>query len=122
MAQVVLARSAIAALKGLDYLVAEAVLDALGELERDPMVGHALRGRLAGLRSYRVGADRRGVRGAFVDPGPAADTPDVGSRAPEMGGDRPWVRGRERPQWRRRCQDHLTATRPRWRATGPQPE
>lgn len=58
MAGVVLARSATAALKDLGYLVAGAVLDALGELERDPMVGHALRGRLAGLRSYRVGAYR----------------------------------------------------------------
>ncbi len=35
-----------------------AVLDALGELERDPMVGHALRGRLTGLRSYRIGVYR----------------------------------------------------------------
>lgn len=58
MAGVVLARSAAAALEDLDYLVAEAVLDALGELERDPMVGHALRGRLTGLRSYRVGVYR----------------------------------------------------------------
>lgn len=58
MARVVLARSAAAALKDLAYLVAEAVLDALGALERDPMVGHALRGRLTGLRSYRVGVYR----------------------------------------------------------------
>lgn len=58
MARVVLARSASAALKDLDHLVAEAVLDALGELERDPLIGHALRGRLTGLRSYRVGVYR----------------------------------------------------------------
>jgi len=58
MAKVVLAKSARAALDGLDYLVAEAVLDALGELERDPLTGHALRGRLTGLRSYRVGVYR----------------------------------------------------------------
>lgn len=58
MARVVLARSASVALEDLDHLVADAVLDALGELERDPMVGHALRGRLTGLRSYRVGAYR----------------------------------------------------------------
>ncbi|MGH2957603.1 MAG: type II toxin-antitoxin system RelE family toxin [Solirubrobacterales bacterium] len=31
---------------------------ALGSLERDPAVGHALRGRLRGLRSLRVGAYR----------------------------------------------------------------
>jgi mRNA interferase RelE/StbE len=58
VARVVLARSASAALNELDYLVADAVLDALGELERDPVVGHALRGRLTGLRSYRVGVYR----------------------------------------------------------------
>jgi mRNA interferase RelE/StbE len=58
VAKVFLARSARAALNGLDYLVAEAVLDALGELERDPLAGHALRGRLTGLRSYRVGVYR----------------------------------------------------------------
>lgn len=33
-------------------------MDALGALERDPMTGHQLRGRLAGLRSYRVGVYR----------------------------------------------------------------
>lgn len=58
MTRVVVARSASAALKVLDYLVAEAVLDSLGELERDPMVGNALRARLTGLRSYRVGVYR----------------------------------------------------------------
>ena len=58
MPKVFLALSARAALDGLDYLVAEAVLDALGELERDPLAGHALRGRLTGLRSYRVGVYR----------------------------------------------------------------
>ncbi|CAN5836559.1 hypothetical protein BH23ACT10_BH23ACT10_22990 [soil metagenome] len=58
MARVVLARSASVALKDLDHLVADAVVDALGELERDPMVGHALRGRLTGPRSYRVGVYR----------------------------------------------------------------
>lgn len=42
----------------LDHLLAEAILDALGVLERDPEAGHRLRGRLNGLRSYRVGAYR----------------------------------------------------------------
>lgn len=58
MAKVVLARSARTALAQLDFLLADAVLDALGELEREPEAGHALRGRLTGLRSYRVGAYR----------------------------------------------------------------
>jgi mRNA interferase RelE/StbE len=56
--KVVLARSARNALAELDFLLAEAVVDALGELERNPEAGHALRGRLIGLRSYRVGAYR----------------------------------------------------------------
>ncbi len=58
MAKVVLARSARNAISELDFLLADAILDALGELERDPEAGHRLRGRLTGLRSYRVGAYR----------------------------------------------------------------
>ena len=58
MARVFLARTARDALAALDFLRADAVLDALGELERDPHLGHQLRGRLTGLRSYRVGVYR----------------------------------------------------------------
>ncbi len=58
MARVFLTRSARDALAGLDFLLADAVLDALGELEREPEIGHRLRGRLTGLRSYRVGVYR----------------------------------------------------------------
>jgi mRNA interferase RelE/StbE len=58
VARVVLTRTARAALASLDIRRADAVLDALGELERDPRLGHELRGRLAGLRSYRVGVYR----------------------------------------------------------------
>lgn len=58
MAKVVLARSARDALGKFDFLLAEAILDALGELERNPDAGHDLRGRLSGLLSYRVGAYR----------------------------------------------------------------
>ena len=58
MARVFLTRTAREALAALDFLRADAVLDALGELERDPRVGHELRGRLSGLRSYRVGVYR----------------------------------------------------------------
>jgi mRNA interferase RelE/StbE len=54
----VLTRTACEALAALDFLLADAVIDALGELERDPHLGHELRGRLAGLRSYRVGVYR----------------------------------------------------------------
>ena len=58
MAKVFLARSARDALAQLDFLLADAVLDALDVLERDPDAGYALRGRLSGLWSYRVGVYR----------------------------------------------------------------
>ena len=58
MARVYLTRTAREALAALDFLLADAVLDALGELERDQHRGHQLRGRLTGLRSYRVGVYR----------------------------------------------------------------
>jgi mRNA interferase RelE/StbE len=58
MAKVVLARSARAALLAFDWQIAYAVEEALALLERDPFAGHALRGRLRGLRSLRVGSYR----------------------------------------------------------------
>ncbi len=58
MARLYLTRTAREALAALDFLLADAVIDALGELERDPHLGHQLRGRLTGLRSYRVGIYR----------------------------------------------------------------
>lgn len=58
MARVFLARSARDALGQLYYRLADAVLDALGVLERDPEAGYPLRGRLSGLWAYRVGAYR----------------------------------------------------------------
>jgi mRNA interferase RelE/StbE len=42
----------------LDWPLIDAVQDALGLLDRDPLTGHVLRGRLRGLRSLRVGAYR----------------------------------------------------------------
>lgn len=58
MAQVVLARRARSELLALDWPLIDAVDDALGSLERDPLAGHELRGRLRGLRSLRVGSYR----------------------------------------------------------------
>jgi mRNA interferase RelE/StbE len=58
VARVFLSRSARDALAALDFLRADAIVDALGELERDPDAGYELRGRLSGLWSYRVGAYR----------------------------------------------------------------
>lgn len=58
MAKVVLARRARQQLLDLAWPLVDAVEDALGLLERDPHRGHALRGRLSGLRSLRVGTYR----------------------------------------------------------------
>ena len=58
MAKVVLARRVRQQLLDLDWPLVDAVEDALGLLERDPHAGYALRGRLHGLRSLRVGTYR----------------------------------------------------------------
>ena len=58
MARVVLARRARGELLELNWPLIDAIQDALGLLERDPAAGHALRGRLKGLRSLRVGSYR----------------------------------------------------------------
>lgn len=58
MSKVVLARAASRSLLDLPGPLCDAVLDALGLLEREPEAGHLLRGRLTGLRSLRVGAYR----------------------------------------------------------------
>jgi mRNA interferase RelE/StbE len=58
VARVVLARRARAELLDLNWPLIDAIQEALGLLERDPSVGHALRGRLRGLRSLRVGTFR----------------------------------------------------------------
>lgn len=58
MARTVLSRRARLELLGLDWPVADAVVEALGLLEREPRAGYALRGRLSGLRSLRTGSHR----------------------------------------------------------------
>jgi len=58
VARVVLARRARRELFDLGWPLIDAVEDALGLLEREPLAGHALRGRLTGLRSLRVGTYR----------------------------------------------------------------
>jgi mRNA interferase RelE/StbE len=58
VAQVVLARRARRELLDLEWPVIDAVENALGLLEREPDAGYPLRGRLNGLRSFRVGAYR----------------------------------------------------------------
>lgn len=58
MAKVVLARRARQHLFDLDWPLIDAVEEAVGLPERDPRAGHALRGRLNGLHSLRVGTYR----------------------------------------------------------------
>lgn len=58
MARLVLARRARHDLLELDWPLIDAIEDALGLLERDPFAGYALRGKLRGLYSLRVGAYR----------------------------------------------------------------
>jgi mRNA interferase RelE/StbE len=58
VARVVLARRARSELFELNWPLIDAIQDALGLLERDPLAGHALRGRLRGLRSLCVGTFR----------------------------------------------------------------
>jgi mRNA-degrading endonuclease RelE of RelBE toxin-antitoxin system len=58
VAKVVLAWRVRQELLHLDWPLIDAVEDALRILERDPRAGHALRGRLNGLRALRVGTYR----------------------------------------------------------------
>jgi mRNA interferase RelE/StbE len=58
VARVVLARRARGELLELNWPLIDAIQDALGLLERDPLAGYLLRGRLRGLRSLRVGSYR----------------------------------------------------------------
>lgn len=58
MARLVLAQRARRELLELSWPLIDAVEDALGLLEREPRGGYALRGRLRGLLSLRVGAYR----------------------------------------------------------------
>ena len=58
MAKLVLARRVRRDLLELSWPLIDAIEDALGLLERDPFAGYALRGKLRGLYSLRVGAYR----------------------------------------------------------------
>jgi mRNA interferase RelE/StbE len=56
--RVELARRARKDIVELDWPLSDAVVEALGLLEREPEAGHLLRGPLRGLRSLRVGTYR----------------------------------------------------------------
>lgn len=58
MSRVELARRARKEIVDLDLPLSDAVVEALGLLEREPEAGHLLRGLLRGLRSLRIGTYR----------------------------------------------------------------
>jgi mRNA interferase RelE/StbE len=58
LARVVLARRARLDLLELGWPLIDAIEDALGLLEREPSAGYALRGKIRGLYSLRVGVYR----------------------------------------------------------------
>jgi len=58
LARLVLARRARRDLLKLGWPLIDAVEESLGLLERDPFAGHALRGKLRGLYSMRIGTYR----------------------------------------------------------------
>ena len=58
MARLVLARRARRDLLELSWPLIDAIEDALGLLEREPLAGSALHGKLRGLYSLRVGSYR----------------------------------------------------------------
>lgn len=58
MARVALTKRAVEDLEMLPFLLGDAAAEAIAELAYTPDKGHKLRGRLAGVRSLRVGAYR----------------------------------------------------------------
>lgn len=63
----------------------DAVEDALGLLEREPQAGHALRGRLRGLYSLRVGSYR--ILYQLTDGGQTVRVAAIRHRSIAYGGD-----------------------------------
>jgi mRNA interferase RelE/StbE len=85
MPRLVLARRARLDLLDLGWPLIDAIEDALGLLERDPFAGHALRGRLRGLRSFRVGAYR--ILYQVIDDGKTIRVAAIRHRSASYGSD-----------------------------------
>lgn len=87
MARLVLARRTRRELLELGWPLIDAIEDALGcLLEREPEAGHALRGRLRGLYSLRVGSYR--ILYQLTDGGQAVRVAAVRHRFIAYGSDR----------------------------------
>jgi mRNA-degrading endonuclease RelE of RelBE toxin-antitoxin system len=85
MPRLVLARRARLDLLDLGWPLIDAIEDALGLLERDPFAGRALRGRLRGLGSLRVGAYR--ILYQVVDDGKTIRVAAIRHRSVSYGSD-----------------------------------
>jgi addiction module RelE/StbE family toxin len=83
--RLVLARRARSDLLELGSPLVDAIEDALGLLEREPFAGHALRGRLRGLYSLRVGTYR--VLYQVVDDGKTIRVAAIRHRSASYGSD-----------------------------------
>jgi mRNA interferase RelE/StbE len=85
LARLVLARRARRELFELGWPLIDAIEDALGLLEREPEVGHVLRGRLRGLYSLRVGSYR--ILYQLTDGGQTVRVAAIRHRATAYSGD-----------------------------------
>jgi mRNA-degrading endonuclease RelE of RelBE toxin-antitoxin system len=85
LARLVLARRARRDLLELSWSLIDAIEDALGLLEHDPFAGYALRGRLRGLYSLRVGAYR--ILYQLADGGKTVRVAAIRHRSLSYGGD-----------------------------------
>ena len=85
MAKLVLARRARLDLLDLGWPLIDAIEDALGLLERELFAGKALRGKLRGLYSLRVGAYR--ILYQVVDEGKTVRVAAIRHRSTSYGSD-----------------------------------
>jgi mRNA interferase RelE/StbE len=85
LARLVLARRARTELLELDWPLIDAIEDALGLLEREPQAGHALRGKLRGVYSLRVGSYR--ILYQLIDAGQTVRVAAIRHRAIAYRGD-----------------------------------
>ena len=85
MARLVLARRARRDLLELGWPLIDAIEEALALLERDPFAGYALRGRLRGLYSLRVGSYR--ILYQLVDGGKTVRVAAIRHRSSSYGND-----------------------------------
>jgi mRNA interferase RelE/StbE len=83
--RLVLARRARRDLLELGWPLIDAIEDALGLLEREPYAGKALRGRLTGLYSLRVGVYR--ILYQVTDQGKTIRVAAIRHRSTSYGGD-----------------------------------